>query len=34
MNTDISSFNQWIEAWNHFYDKEKEQELEGKEGLT
>ena len=24
MNTDISSFNQWIEAWNHFYDKEKE----------
>ena len=24
MNTDISSFNQWIEAWKHFYDKEKE----------
>ena len=24
MNTDISSFNQWIEAWDHFYDKEKE----------
>ena len=24
MNTDISSFNHWQEAWDHFYDKEKE----------
>ena len=24
MNTDISSFNHWQEAWDHFYYKEKE----------